>query len=253
MGLFAGQVVPFRFDNFFERFRHIGIVWRNQSRFELDAQLLQIFGIQAEIVFTQRAHADQVEVTAKKVISFLPGSRKNEIKKHLPVMKRAKQILRSHLPDYSFRIIRPPHIEPSFYTHFSPDMDVVDHAPQTLQESSFIIASSGTATVEIAILEVPFLVIYKVNPLTWHIAKRLVDVPFISMVNILARRKICTELLQENANATTIAQETVAYLNNPEKYAALKKDLEQIKEVLSPYGATTSFAQFIGKYLGLAR
>jgi len=221
--------------------------------FEFEKEFYQKKGIQVlyfghpllEIITPQN-------IQKKKIISFLPGSRKNEIKKHLPVMKKTKELLKKDLPDYSFRIIRPENIEKEFYENFSPDMNIVDHSLKAIQESAFIITSSGTATVEIAILEVPFLVMYKVNPLTWHIAKRLVDTRFITMVNILSLKKVVEELLQREANPKNIAAKTLEIIKSPQAYQRIKKDLEEVRAKLLPYGATEKFAQFISDYLKLS-
>ena len=188
----------------------------------------------------------------KKIISFLPGSRKNEVKKHLPVMLKAKDILQENLNDYQFRIIRPANLEESFYARFSPDIPVVSHSYPTIEESKFIIASSGTATVEIAVLEIPYIIIYKVNLLSWQVLKRMVDTPSIGMVNILAAERIIPELLQQDANPENIARISLQYLKDKNKYLALKNELKKIKDLLSPQGATERISDFIGRFLNLA-
>ncbi len=191
-------------------------------------------------------------IEPKKIISLLPGSRKNEVKKHLPIMHAAVEIIQKQLPDYQFRIIRPSNLEKQFYSQFCSDIEVVEHSYDKIEESKFIIASSGTATVEIAILEVPYLIIYKVNSLSFQILKRLVDIKFIGMVNLLRGRKIIDELLQSQANPKTIATHTLDYLKNESKYSSLKNELKSTKKILTPFGATEKFADFIGKYLGLS-
>jgi lipid-A-disaccharide synthase len=194
---------------------------------------------------------EKKDMATKKTISFLPGSRKNEIKKHLPLMKETKKIIEDELDSYHFQIIRPENIEESFYKLFSPEMDIIPHSYKAIEESEFIITSSGTATVEIAILEVPFLIIYKVNPLTWTLLKRLVKTDFVGMVNILSSKKIIEELLQNEATPANIAQKTLSFLKNKEKYNKVKTALGEVKNTLSPYGATDRFAEFIGNYLNL--
>jgi len=188
----------------------------------------------------------------KKIISFMPGSRKNEIARHLPLMIAAMDLLKKKLPDHSFRIIRPSNIEKGFYTKVFPDIEVVDHSYQALAESAFIITSSGTATVEIAILEVPFLIIYKVNALTWRLLKGLVDTKFAGMVNILAQRMVIRELLQSEASPKKISGTALEYLTDEAKYNRLKGELKEIKKIVSPYGATEKFAQYIADYLRLS-
>ena len=193
----------------------------------------------------------KLNLEPKKIISLLPGSRKSEVKKNLPVMLKAKEIIQKQLPDYTFRIIKPENLESQFYDKFSSGIEVVEHSYERIEESKFIIASSGTATVEIAILEVPYLIIYKVNPLTWHILKRLVDTEFIGMVNLLAKKKVVDELLQTQANPQNIAAKVLDYLKDNEKYSKLKTALKSTKGILSPQGATNKFADYIGEYLNL--
>ena len=191
------------------------------------------------------------DIQPKKIISFLPGSRKNEVKKHLPIMIKTKKIIEKELDQYQFRIIRPPNLEKEFYEKFSPDIDIVDHSYRAIKESKFIISSSGTATVELAILGVPYIIIYKLNSLSWHILKRMVKTDFVGMVNILSGRKIVDELLQKQANPDKIASITLEYLRNSKKYSGLKEELNGIRNILSPLKATEKFADFIGTYLKL--
>jgi len=194
---------------------------------------------------------DNEKVEIKNVISFMPGSRKNEIRKHLPLMQKTKEILEKELKDYQFRIIKPPNLEKKLYERFSLSMDIIEHSYQAIKESKFVIASSGTATIEITILEVPYLIIYKINSLSWQILKRIVNTEFIGMANILASEKIIEELLQKEARPKKIAQLTLDYLKDEEKYLNLQKKLSKIKEKLLPYGASDKFAEFIGNFLKL--
>jgi lipid-A-disaccharide synthase len=164
-------------------------------------------------------------------------------------MEEVKKILEKELKNYSFRIIRPPHIEENFYKKLKTTMEIVKHNYSFLEESKFIITSSGTATVEIALLEVPFLIIYRVNPLSWFILKKMVNIKFVGMVNILASKKIVEELLQKEASPRKIAQITLEYIKDEKKYFQLKENLKEIKKLLSPYNATENLANFILDYL----
>jgi len=192
-----------------------------------------------------------MNIETKKIISFLPGSRKNEIKRHLPIMLEAKKIMEKELNNYRFRIIRPENIEIAFYKKLSGQINIVNHSLGALEESEFIITSSGTATVEITIIGIPFLIIYKVNPISWQILRKIVKTKFIGMVNILAGEKIIEELVQEKANPQNIAKKSLEIIKNKEKYNHLRKDLNKVKEILTPYGAGEKFADFIVRYLNL--
>ncbi|MDD3296053.1 MAG: lipid-A-disaccharide synthase [Candidatus Omnitrophica bacterium] len=188
----------------------------------------------------------------KKIISFLPGSRKNEIRKHLPLMLESKRILEKKLPGYRFQILRPKNFPEAFYKQFDCKIDIIEHSYKAVEESKFIVASSGTATVEIAILEVPYVIIYKVNPLSWHILKRAVKIRFVGMVNILANRPIVKELLQNQATPENIAKTALFYLDDEENYQKLKTELKNTKNILKPEKGTECLAEFIGNYLNLS-
>ncbi|MFA5008840.1 MAG: lipid-A-disaccharide synthase [Candidatus Omnitrophota bacterium] len=192
-------------------------------------------------------------IEPKKIISFMPGSRKNEIRNHLPAMVKSKNFIEKQLSGYNFRIIRPENIPAQFYIKMAPNIEVVDHTYEAIEESAFIITSSGTATIEISILEVPFVVIYKLNLFSWHLLRKLVKLKFIAMTNILASKKIVEELLQDKANPENIAQVTMRYLKDENEYNSLKKELRKIKDILSPQGATGKFADSIAKYLSLTK
>jgi lipid-A-disaccharide synthase len=196
---------------------------------------------------------EKKNIEPKKIISFMPGSRKNEIRNHLPAMVKSKELIEKQLQGYKFRIIRPENIPTQFYTKLAPGIEIVDHSYERIEESAFIITSSGTATIEISILEVPFIVIYKLNLFSWHLLRKLVKLRFIAMTNILASRKIVEELLQDKANPQLIAQVTLRYLKDESEYNNLKKELSKIKDMLSPRGATVNFANSIAKYLNLTK
>ena len=185
-------------------------------------------------------------IEQKNIISFMPGSRKNEVKLHLPIIKKIKTILEKELKDYKFRIIRPKNLEEKLYNDIN--IDIIEHNYEAIEESKFIIASSGTATVELAILEVPFLIIYKLNPLTFLILKNIVKTKFIGMVNILANKKIIKEYIQK-MDPQIIAKDIIDILKNKEKYQEIKNQLKNIKEILQPLGATEKFSDFIKEYL----
>jgi lipid-A-disaccharide synthase len=194
---------------------------------------------------------EKTEVATKKIISFLPGSRQNEVKRHLPIMLGAATILKDNLPDYTFRIIRPENLAKDIYAAAGGNIQICSHSYEALAESEFVICASGTATVEAAILGVPYIIIYKINPLSWQILRKMVKTPFVGMANILAGEKIIEEILQEDATPQKLASLTLEYLKNQGKLTALKNNLAKVRQLLTPENSSTRFADFIGDYLGL--
>lgn len=195
---------------------------------------------------------DHRQDTPEKLIIFLPGSRKNEVKAHLPIMCKAKRLIQKQLPDYKFLIIKPENIPLTFYTSIIQDeIPVARHSYEQLLKAKFIVTSSGTATLELAIMEIPHLVMYKVNLLSWLLLKNMVTVDFTAMPNIVAGKKIVEEYIQYNATAQNIADYTLSIIKNNAACAQLKHALQAIKKKLEPYRAPQETATFIGNYLEL--
>jgi lipid-A-disaccharide synthase len=190
-----------------------------------------------------------LEVEPKKIISFLPGSRKNEIKKHLPIIKDIVKIIKPQLPNFSFQVIRAENIEKDFYYNLWPEINLREHSYRALAESKFILSSSGTATLEIAILETPYAIIYKLNCLSWYILKKLVNIDYVGIVNILSDTHMIPEFIQKKANPVLISSHILSTLRNEPAYKEVKQNLKTIKQKLTPYHASENFANYIGEYL----
>ncbi len=182
-------------------------------------------------------------------ISFLPGSRKNEIKHHLKLLAETKKIIKQKMPDYNFEVLKPKRIDGRLYEKFFPEKEISLHSYQALSESKFVITASGTATIETAILEIPHLIIYKVNKLTWYIIKKMIKANFAGMLNILAAEKIVPEFLQKNANPENIAKTAISYLTDPQAYSLFQEKLKNAKQILGPDNGITEFAKHINHYL----
>jgi lipid-A-disaccharide synthase len=187
----------------------------------------------------------------KSLILFLPGSRKNEVKNHLPIMIETKKLIEKDFPNYDFKVIKPENIEESFYKKIiGNQIDLAEHSYQLLSEAKFVITASGTATLEIAILEIPFIILYKVNYLSWLILKNIVKVRYIGMPNIVSGEKIVEEFIQDQATPKNLANLVGKLLKNREAYQRLKENLRKVKEKLKPQGAIENTAKFIGDHLG---
>lgn len=195
---------------------------------------------------------NQKQIAKEKIISFLPGSRKNELKHHLRLLAKTKDILKNKLPGYRFQVIKPQGLDNALYSDFAEE-EITIHSYQNLAKSKFIIAASGTATVETAILEIPHLIIYKVNKLSWYILKKIINTKYAGMLNILAKKEIIPELLQDKATAENIAKTSLFYLKNTSNYNSFLEKLKNAKQLLAPYDGITKFANYIGNYLNLTK
>ena len=164
------------------------------------------------------------------IIGLMPGSRKNELQKLLPIMIQASQLLRSRMPSARFQLLTADSIPDSFMERFPiPDwIEIVrDKNYQRRKEFSFAWCASGTATVENALLAIPMTVVYKINPLNMFLGRRLVRIPYIGMVNLIAQKGICPELIQEQCQPEMLARTAEDILSSPARYEEMIQDLKK--------------------------
>ena len=210
---------------------------------------------------------------AKKTIALLPGSRQTEVKKVLPIMLKSVELIAKNLPNVQFVLIKSPIIDKSFYekiisisiwghpagtacknTKVSPQsvptLTLIDkNRYDAVNIADFALVASGTATLETAMLGVPMVLIYKVNLLTYMLARILIRIPYIGLVNVVAGEKIIDEFIQFNARAKNIAAECLNILKSPAKISKIKLALASVKEKLGPPGASANAANEILKFL----
>jgi len=183
----------------------------------------------------------------KTTIALLPGSRGSEIRRMLPSMLGAAKILKEALPDVQFILsIAPtlgrPDIEPLIPSHVK-DLKVTDsYIYDVMNACDLIITASGTATVEAAIMNTPMVVIYKVSPLSYFIARRLVKVNHIGMVNLIAGERVVPELIQDEATPDRIATECLKILGDELVANSIKEKLKRVKDRLGAGGASRKAA-----------
>jgi lipid-A-disaccharide synthase len=179
-------------------------------------------------------------------IGILPGSRSSELQRHLPVFLEAFQRLQRSFPGAHASVFASPHLPDSAYAAAAGLAEIVrDHGYARRAALDLAISSSGTATLENALLGVPMVVVYKMSWPTYAVARALIRVSHISMVNILAGRSLVPELIQHEATPQRVAQAAQALLANPDRYAALRQDLLSLRRVLGEPGASRRAAQEI--------
>lgn len=175
-------------------------------------------------------------------IALLPGSRKQEILKKLPIMLEVSQ----QFPQYQFVVAMAPGQEDSFYADLlKPYTNVSAVRNQTyalLKQSVAALVTSGTATLETALFKVPEVVCYKGSNISYQIAKRLIKVKYISLVNLIMDKMVVKELIQNDLTATKLAAELSQLLQNSEHRQQLQQDYEQLHELLSAGGNASANA-----------
>ena len=191
-------------------------------------------------------------------IGILPGSRKTEISRHLPLFIKAFYRIKEEHPKaraYLFAVPEfpddrlVPELE-SVEKYWSKDIEIVREKDyQERSRLDFAFTCSGTATLENALLGVPMAVAYKMNKLTYEVAKRIIKTPYISLVNILLKKPAVKELIQEKATVDGLAREAFSYINNPPRMQAARKELIGLRTMLGERGAAERAAQKIISHL----
>ena len=184
----------------------------------------------------------KLPVTKKEIIALLPGSRKQEILKKLPIMLEASR----HFPQYQFIVAKAPGLEDDFYNALlSPYKNVSAVLNQTyalLSVSKAALVTSGTATLETALFGVPEIICYKGNAISYQIARRLIKIKFIGLVNLIMDKEVVKELIQDDLSIENIKKELIRLLDDPLKKAQVKSDYENLQGILSKGGHASANA-----------
>lgn len=181
----------------------------------------------------------------KKIIAVLPGSRKQEVKVKLPIMLKALE----GFSDYEVVVAGAPSLEEDFYAPFLNDRVrlVKGRTYDILSESEAALVTSGTATLETALLGVPEVVCYKGSAISYHIAKRLVKIKYISLVNLILDKEAVVELIQDECNPRRIAEELKKILPGGNRREELVNDYSLLQHILGEGGASKKVAQSLLK------
>src|SRR5215467_9311748 len=192
----------------------------------------------------------------RQIITVLPGSRRGEIAHHLPILIEGLREIRQRMPGpLQIAVAVAPGLDPArLEKSFPSDWDVRFVANDTynaLAAADLAIVSSGTATVETALLGKPMIVIYRLSRLTARLAKALVKTEFFSMVNLIAGRAVVPELIQDDFTPQRLAVETEALLSgspgdNP-RVSEMRRGLQEVQTLLGPPGAVERAADEIAQ------
>ncbi len=185
-----------------------------------------------------------------KKIALLPGSRKQEIAKKLPIMLELAKLF----PEQEFVVAEAPGQDSAFYEQFlKPYQNVAsvkNNTYQLLLESKAALVTSGTATLETALLGIPEIVCYKGSKISYEIAKRLVKIKYISLVNLIMDKLVVKELIQDELNTVNLEKELNELLHNSSKQEQIKEDYLQLQAILSKGGhASAQAAKIIYQFL----
>ena len=180
----------------------------------------------------------------REIIALLPGSRKQEVKRMLPVM--LKMVPR--FPDYQFVVAGVSSLDKDLYKGIMGTTDaffVENQTYELLQNSSAALVTSGTATLETALLTVPEVVCYKATDFSYRIAKAMIKVKYISLVNLVMDRAVVKELIQGDLNEDNLAAELELLLHNGKRQRRMLEDYDELRDRLGNAGASEKAATVI--------
>lgn len=199
-------------------------------------------------------HAVPVQADAKYYnwkLGILPGSRPSEISRLAPVFYQTfKQVLKEFPNTQAYLFALPDADEKQLLAYVGetphPNFHIIKDVDYKMRsQMDFLLACSGTATLENALLGVPMVVAYKLSWITYHIAKAVIKVPYISLVNLLANKPLVKELIQADANVNALAAETMSMFQNPAKLVAQRDELLQLRTSLGKKGVAARAAKDI--------
>ena len=191
-------------------------------------------------------------------VAILPGSRPNEVSRILPDLVAAARVIRRNVPDAQFVVARAPHLDDSLYRALGVTDDagarftIVEGDTDTVLASADVaLTASGTATVQAALHDTPMVVVYRMAPLSYQLAKRVVKLDTIGMVNLIAGEQIVPELVQDAFTPEAVAREAISMLTDPARAAKIRAGLATVRTRLGGPGASRRAAEAILRMVSL--
>jgi lipid-A-disaccharide synthase len=207
----------------------------------------------AEVIQRHKAQGTSEQLSDRPIVALLPGSRKQEILKKLPIMLEVSKAYTG----YQFIVAKAPGLDEQFYDDllkpYSNVSYVTNKTYDLLMQSKAALVTSGTATLETALFGVPEVVCYKGSWLSYQIGRRLVHVKYIALVNLIMDKLVVKELIQNKLTVSNLQQELEELLNNETRKEQLQKDYAALKKILSEGGnASANTAASINNFLNSA-
>lgn len=192
----------------------------------------------------------------RPVLALLPGSRSNELKRLLPVMLGVLGKFKKEFPDYEFVMPLAPNVDTGKYQVYIDKFRqegvkvTKDAAVPALFASDVAVIASGTAALQAAFLEKPMVVVYRVSPLSYHIARLIVNVKYITLANLLLDKEAVPELIQDRANPENIMSELRTLIHDNRRRERMLGDLKRVKAMFSGKKPSMRVAEMVGEMAG---
>ena len=189
------------------------------------------------------------------VLGLMPGSRNSEVSRHFNLMLEAAQKIKKVHADLQVVVLLAPAFTPEgLKNQISAQCDLPLHfikrdSWDMIGLCDFLITASGTATLQVGLLQKPQVVVYKMNPLSARLARIVVKIPFFSLINLILNKNAVTELFQGDANPEAISQEVLELMKKTERYTQLLGDYSHLEAEMQKTSATTEVVKILKQYL----
>jgi lipid-A-disaccharide synthase len=186
--------------------------------------------------------------TTKPLVALLPGSRKQELIRVLPLMNAVVK----RFPEFQFAVATVSNLDQSLYDEIRKHKNVMlihGNTYDLLTRAAAAIVTSGTATLETALFKVPQVVVYKMGTIGYKIARLVIRVKFISLVNLIARKEVIKELIQEKASAETVGDELKKLVMDEDYKSTIQGDYNEVYKTLDTGSASENAARLMFSYL----
>lgn len=203
-----------------------------------------------EVIDAYKSENKATPLSDKPIIALLPGSRKQEIIKKLPVMLEVCR----HFPDYQFIVAKAPGQEDDFYEPMMKGYTNVsatrNETYRLLSQSKAALVTSGTATLETALFGVPEVVCYIGSPISYQIAKRIIKIKYISLVNLIMNKLVVKELIQSQLTTSNLTKELKRITTDVQAIETIQKDYQDLRNLLQQGGnASSNTARLISEFM----
>lgn len=236
---------------------HLAVVFPFETAIFRQAGLATSF-VGHPLVEVLKAEMDEAEFFASagwhpqnKTLALLPGSRKQEVERLLPVMLETAVRIKRRIPETQVIIAQSPNLATEFYrnygtTHGLPDVKLLQNATYSIMKySTAAIVASGTATLETGFFKTPMAVVYRMSPLTYTIGKRVVKLANIGLVNIVAGEEVVPEFIQNEFEPEAVANYILNLFGDNKSLKEISARLGKVKDKLGDKGASEKVAKLI--------
>ena len=184
------------------------------------------------------------------VIGLLPGSREREVRKILPTLLKAARQIQRRFPTIQVVLAQAPSLSDSLIQKIlgqsnGPVQAIKGQPNEVMAASDLLLIASGTATLQGALIGTPMVIVYRTSPLTYQIGRRLVTIPHIGLVNILAGKEVVPELIQGQMTPDRVSREALGILEDVDRQAMMKQEFKTIRQALGGPGASKRAAEMI--------